>query len=150
MAETEQTQGARAGVILLDVVTPEGAAVKTEVDQVEAPSVDGEFGVLPGHLPLLAALKAGPVKYRSAGKSFVLAVGPGFAEVSPDRMTILTDRCVDPKDIDLAAVRTQYESAQRAVDAYAGAAEGPEFDELARAAQWFQAQLDAAKESGRA
>ena len=96
----------RGGVLRLDVVTPAGVAVRKDVDTVEAPSVDGEFGVLPGHLPLLAALKAGVVRYRSEGKTFVLAVGAGFAEAGADLMTILTDRCLEAKDIDVAKART--------------------------------------------
>lgn len=139
----------RSGVLRLDVVTPAGVAVRKDVDQVEAPSVDGEFGVLPGHLPLLAALRAGVVRYRSEGKTFVLAVGAGFAEAGGDAMTILTDRCLDAKDVDLAKTRTDLDAASKKLDAFAGAQEGAEFEELSRSAQWFQAQLDAARESGR-
>ncbi|MBK6536108.1 MAG: ATP synthase F1 subunit epsilon [Deltaproteobacteria bacterium] len=139
----------RSGVLRLDVVTPAGVAVRKDVDQVEAPSVDGEFGVLPGHLPLLAALRAGVVRYRSEGKTFVLAVGAGFAEAGGDAMTILTDRCLDAKDVDLAKTRSDLDAASKKLDAFAGAQEGAEFEELSRSAQWFQAQLDAARESGR-
>lgn len=139
----------RSGVLRLDVVTPAGVAVRKDVDQVEAPSVDGEFGVLPGHLPLLAALRAGVVRYRSEGKTFVLAVGAGFAEAGGDAMTILTDRCLDAKDVDLAKARADLDAASKKLDAFSGAMEGAEFDELTRSAQWFQAQLDAARESGR-
>ena len=148
--DTELATGPlRSGVLRLDVVTPAGVAVRKDVDQVEAPSVDGEFGVLPGHLPLLAALKAGVVRFRSEGKTFVLAVGAGFAEAGGDAMTILTDRCLDAKDIDLAKARADLETATRKLDRFSGAQEGPEFDELNRSAQWFQAQLDAAREAGR-
>lgn len=139
----------RGGVLRLDVVTPSGVAVRKDVDTVEAPSVDGEFGVLPGHLPLLAALKAGVVRYRSEGKTFVLAVGAGFAEAGADLMTILTDRCVEAKDIDLAKARTELDAATKKLEAFNGPQEGAEFEELTRSAQWFQAQLDAARESGR-
>jgi F-type H+-transporting ATPase subunit epsilon len=139
----------RAGVIRLEVVTPLGAAVRADVDQVEAPSVAGEFGVLPGHLPLLAALKAGVVRYRSAGKTSVLAVGPGFAEAGPDRVTILTDRCMDAGDVNAASIKTDAESALRKVEGFTGAADSPEAEELRRAWQWLQAQSDAAKEAGR-
>ena len=143
------TRPLRSGVLRLDVVTPAGVAVRKDVDQVEAPSVDGEFGVLPGHLPLLAALRAGVVRYRSEGKTFVLAVGAGFAEAGGDAMTILTDRCLDAKDVDLAKTRSDLDAASKKLDAFTGAQEGAEFEELSRSAQWFQAQLDAARESGR-
>lgn len=148
--DTDLTTGPlRSGVLRLDVVTPAGVAVRKDVDQVEAPSVDGEFGVLPGHLPLLAALRAGVVRYRSEGKTFVLAVGAGFAEAGGDAMTILTDRCLDAKDIDLAKTRSDLDAASKKLDAFAGAQEGAEFEELSRSVQWFQAQLEAARESGR-
>ncbi|MFO0627796.1 MAG: ATP synthase F1 subunit epsilon [Polyangiales bacterium] len=147
--ENELAVASRAGTIRLEVVTPEGAAIRVDVDQVEAPSVNGEFGVLPGHLPLLAAMRPGVVRYRSAGKTLAAAVGAGFAEAGPDRMAILTDRCVDGKDVDVADVRAQLESASRKVDAWGDAAEGPAFEELSRAVQWYQAQLDAARELGR-
>jgi F-type H+-transporting ATPase subunit epsilon len=148
--ENELATLSRAGIIRLEVVTPEGPAIRVDVDQVEAPSVNGEFGVLPGHLPLLAAMRPGVVRYRSAGKTLAAAVGAGFAEAGADRMAILTDRCVDGKDVDIAAARTQLEAAARKVDAWTDVAEGAEFEELSRAVAWFQAQLDAAREVGRA
>lgn len=140
----------RAGALRLEVVTPVGAAVRADVDTVEAPSVDGEFGVLPGHLPLLAALRAGVVRYRSAGKTSVLAVGPGFAEAGPERVTILTDRCVEAQDVNLATIKSEVETAQKKLDAFTGAADSAEAEQLRHAWQWVQAQLDAAKEAGRA
>jgi len=148
--DQELAPTSRAGVLRLEVVTPEGPAVRTEADQVEAPSVDGEFGVLPGHLPLLAALRAGVVRYRAAGKTFTLAVGPGFAEVGPLSMSILTDRCIDAKDIDAAQTRTRLEGAQRQLDAAPTGSETPERIDAQRAVDWLQAQLDAAREVGRA
>lgn len=148
--ENELATTSRGGIVRLEVVTPEGAAIRVDVDQVEAPSVNGEFGVLPGHLPLLAAMRPGVVRYRSAGKTLAAAVGPGFAEAGADRMAILTDRCIDGKDVDVAEVRAQLEAATRKVEAWGEAAEGPAYDELTHSVQWFQAQLDAARELGRA
>ncbi len=54
--------------IQLEIVTPRGRALTASVDEVTAPSVNGEFGVLPGHLPLLAALRTGIVSYRQGGR----------------------------------------------------------------------------------
>lgn len=148
--ENELAIASRAGIIRLEVVTPEGAAVRADVDQVEAPSVNGEFGVLPGHLPLLAAMRPGIVRYRSAGKTLTVAVGAGFAEAGADRMSILTDRCIDGKDVDVAGTRAQLDAATRKVEGWSEAAEGPEFEELSGNVLWLQAQLDAAREIGRA
>lgn len=149
MADNELATIPRGSVIRLEVVTPTGPAVRTDVDQVEAPSVNGEFGVLPGHLPLLAALRAGVVRYRSAGKTFVLAVGTGFAEAGPDKMSILTDRCVESQDVNIAEARASLDAAQKKLDAYQGDTGTREHDELAQSVDWYQALLDAAKEAGR-
>jgi F-type H+-transporting ATPase subunit epsilon len=137
-----------ATTISLEVVTPTGPVVKVSVDQVEAPSVHGEFGVLPGHLPLLAALEAGVVRYRTAGKVVALAVGPGFAEAGPDRVTVLTDSAVDGSEVDLATVRAERDEVLSKLGAVSADA-GNEYDELLRRRKWLDAQLDAARESGR-
>lgn len=155
MAEDEQTratantENSRSGVIRLEVVTPTGTALSTEVDQVEAPSVEGEFGVLPGHLPLLAALRAGVVRYRRAGKTYALAVGPGFAEAGPGSMSILTDRCVDADSVVISEAKGSLEEASRRLDAYAGPISATEHEELERTVEWWQAQVDAVVEVGR-
>ena len=81
--------------IALEIVTPKGRALTASVDEVTAPSVQGEFGVLPGHLPLLAALRTGIITYRDGNESKRCAVGPGFAEAGPDRLVVLTDEYAD-------------------------------------------------------
>ncbi|MCZ7679957.1 MAG: hypothetical protein M5U28_14820 [Sandaracinaceae bacterium] len=72
MADTE--------LLSLEIATPVGLALSTECESIAAPSVEGEFGVFAGHLPLLAALRAGVIKYRVDGKDLLAAVGPGFVE----------------------------------------------------------------------
>jgi F-type H+-transporting ATPase subunit epsilon len=94
-----------ADKIELEIVTPKGTALKVSVDEVTAPSVKGEFGVLPGHLPLLAALQTGLVTYRNGNESKKCAVGTGFAEAGPDKLTILTDRFIEREQIDPVLVR---------------------------------------------
>ncbi|PIE05290.1 MAG: H(+)-transporting ATPase, partial [Sorangium cellulosum] len=90
-----------AGKIRLEVVTPEGTALNELVDELTSPSVKGQFGVLPGHLPLLAALRTGIISYRSGGKNVTCAVGPGFVEVADDHAILLTDRFSDKDAIDV-------------------------------------------------
>lgn len=145
MATNELATASRSGLLTLSVVTPTGSAVSAETDQIEAPSVRGEFGVLPGHRPLLAALRAGVVRYRTAGKTHALAVGPGFAEVSPESVTVLTDRCVESTSVDAAAARVALDAAQKRMDALQGPLEGTEFEELQREVEWQTALLDAAR-----
>ena len=94
-----------ADKIALEIVTPKGRALSASVDEVTAPSVQGEFGVLPGHLPLLAALRAGIVAYRDGGETRRCAVGQGFAEVGPDRVVVLTAEYTERDAIDPVLVR---------------------------------------------
>jgi F-type H+-transporting ATPase subunit epsilon len=96
-----------ADKIDLEIVTPKGRALSASVDEVTAPSVQGEFGVLPGHLPLLAALRTGIVTYRQGAETTKCAVGGGFAEAGPDKMVILTDEYTDRERIDPVIVRKE-------------------------------------------
>jgi F-type H+-transporting ATPase subunit epsilon len=91
--------------IQLEIVTPKGRALSASVDEVTAPSVNGEFGVLPGHLPLLAALRTGLVTYRQGNETTRVAVGAGFAEAGPDKLVILTDEYAERSQIDPVIVR---------------------------------------------
>jgi F-type H+-transporting ATPase subunit epsilon len=96
-----------ADKIQLEIVTPNGAALSASVDEVTAPSVSGEFGVLPGHLPLLAALRTGLVTYRQGTQTKRCAVGAGFAEAGPDKLVILTDEYTERERIDPVLVRRE-------------------------------------------
>jgi F-type H+-transporting ATPase subunit epsilon len=93
--------------IQLEIVTPRGRALAAAVDEVTAPSVEGEFGVLPGHLPLLAALRTGIVKYRVGSETKECAVGTGFAEAGPDKLVILTNEYTERAQIDPVLVRKE-------------------------------------------
>lgn len=99
--------------IALEIVTPRGRALAVEVDEVTAPSVQGEFGVLPGHLPLLAALRTGIVSYKEGGETKRCAVGPGFAEAGPDKLVILTDEYTDREKVDPVVVRKDLAEVQQ-------------------------------------
>jgi len=70
------------------------------VDEVVAPGADGYFGVLPGHTPLLALLQVGMLWYRKGQEKFYLAIAFGFAEVLPDRVTILAQIAETAEEID--------------------------------------------------
>ena len=73
----------------LQIVTPERLLVHERVEEVEIPGAEGYFGVLPGHTPLLASLAVGELWYRKGQERFYLSIAFGFAEVLPDRVTIL-------------------------------------------------------------
>src|SRR5579864_3002525 len=102
-----------ADKIDLEIVTPHGRALAASVDEVTAPSVSGEFGVLPGHLPLLAALRTGLVTYRQGAETKRCAVGAGFAEAGPDKLVILTDEYTERDRIDPVVVRKDLAEIER-------------------------------------
>jgi len=127
----------------LDVVTPTGSVLSAKVDSVQAPSVEGEFGVLPNHLPLLAALKCGLLVWEVAGKRKVAAIGPGFVEGGPDKVLLLTDVFAAPEDIKPDEVRQELASAEEALKAFDELYEGPDYNELQREVDWAHARLEA-------
>jgi F-type H+-transporting ATPase subunit epsilon len=85
----------------LQIVTPERMLVHEQVDEVEIPGVEGYFGVLPGHTPLLAALSVGELWYRKGQEKTYLSIAYGFAEVLPDRVTILAQLAERAEEIDI-------------------------------------------------
>jgi F-type H+-transporting ATPase subunit epsilon len=85
----------------LQIVTPDHPIVQEQVDEVEIPGSEGYFGVLPGHTPLLASLAVGELWYRKGQEKFYLSLAFGFAEVLPDRVTILARLAERAEDIDV-------------------------------------------------
>jgi F-type H+-transporting ATPase subunit epsilon len=85
----------------LQIVTPDRLLVEERVDEVEIPGAAGYFGVLPGHTPLLAALAVGELWYRKGQEKTYLSIAYGFAEVLPDRVTILARLAERVEDIDV-------------------------------------------------
>ena len=135
MATAEQLQ--------LDVVTPVGSVLSARVDSVQAPSVEGEFGVLPNHLPLLAALKSGLLVWEVGGERNIAAIGPGFVEGGPDKVLLLTDLFAMPDKINPDEVRQELAKAEEALKAFGELYEGPEYNELQRDVDWAHARLNA-------
>src|SRR3954466_1168467 len=85
----------------LEIVTPDRALLAEEVDEVVLPGSEGEFGVLPGHTPLLSSLKIGELWYRQGQEKHYLAIAFGFVEVLPDRVTVLADVGERAQEIDV-------------------------------------------------
>lgn len=94
------------------LVTPERELVSTRVDQVTAPSVMGEVGILPDHLPLLAALRAGPVGLFRGGRADYYSVSGGFLEVHDNIVTILADSAESARELDTRRSRHALEDAR--------------------------------------
>lgn len=133
-------------LLTLEVATPLGLVLRTEAESVAAPSVEGEFGVFAGHLPLLAALRPGVLKYRVAGKDHVAAVGAGFVEAGPEKVLLLCDVFALPRDIDTAAVQGELSEAEKELSGYGERYEGTRYEELQRHIDWCNARLQAKSE----
>ena len=86
----------------LQLTSPDRSLVSEPVDEVEIPGADGYFGVLPGHTPLLATLQVGQLWYRQGQEKHYLSLAFGFAEVQPDRVTILAQIAEKADEIDIA------------------------------------------------
>jgi F-type H+-transporting ATPase subunit epsilon len=98
----------------LAVVAPDRSVVEETVTSVIAPGSEGYFGVLAGHSPLIAALKPGLVEYvDSRGVKHYVYVGGGFAEVAPDRVTVLADEAARATDIEVTRAELDLENARR-------------------------------------
>ena len=101
--------------LTLEVVTPERLLVSEQVDEVQLPGAEGYFGVLPGHTPLLATLQVGELWYRVGQDKRYLAVAFGFAEVLPDRVTVLAQLAERPEDIDVPRAEAARKRAEERV-----------------------------------
>ena len=101
---------------LLEVVTPEKLLLSQEVDEVIAPGVEGEFGVLPGHTYFISGLKIGELRYRLADKMEFMSVLWGYAEVTPTRVTILAEIAEKAEDIDVDRALAAVEKAQKRLE----------------------------------
>lgn len=91
-----------ANKLALDIVTIERKVWEDDgLDMVLLPGVDGELGILPSHAPLLTALKPGVIVIRKDGQDELFAVGGGFADVRPNKVTVLADTAEHSEEIDL-------------------------------------------------
>src|ERR1700678_3072245 len=102
-----------ADTFQLEIVTPEKIVVDTVVEEVQIPGRNGYLGVLPGHAPLITELAVGEITYRSQSKEEHLAVAWGFAEVLPDKVTILAESAERPSEIDVERARKSKERAEQ-------------------------------------
>jgi F-type H+-transporting ATPase subunit epsilon len=111
----------------VDIVTPQKLVYSGRATEVRAPGWEGEFDVLPGHASLLALMHGGILTLETAEGSKRFVVGRGFAEAGPDRVTILTDRCLTKEQVDRA------EAEKLRIEAQGELALGNAHDELATA-----------------
>jgi F-type H+-transporting ATPase subunit epsilon len=101
----------------LEVVTPDRLVLSTEADVVVCPGVEGQFGVLAGHIPFLSALEIGEMYYRKGGQTEYLAVSGGFAEVTGTKVTIVAESAEKGREIDIERAKRAQERAEKRITA---------------------------------
>jgi F-type H+-transporting ATPase subunit epsilon len=121
-----------------------GVKVKTSVDSVQVPGIEGELGILPEHLPLLSALKPGVMRYVEKGKAYRVAVDRGYVEVGPDRVILLTEGFANDTLVEVSKVEKELAQAEEQLKNFTSLCEGTEYDELQRAIAWARARLEIA------
>jgi F-type H+-transporting ATPase subunit epsilon len=112
----------------LEIVTPEKKIFSDTVGNVYLPGADGELGILDGHAALVTALQPGELRYEKDGKTQVLAVGTGFAEVTEHKVNVLTDMAMGEEQVDEAKVE---EAMKRAEEQLKGISHDHDAEEVA-------------------
>ena len=102
--------------ILLEVVTPDHLLLSQEVDYVSAPGSEGDFGVLPGHCHFLTTLRIGELQYRIGEKTEFMSVLWGFADVTPQKVTILAEIAEKAEDIDVSRAEEAVKKAEERLE----------------------------------
>ena len=97
----------------LEIVTPDKTVVSSDVEMVICPGVEGEFGVLPQHVPLLSALSVGDLRYRIDGKDAHVFISGGFADVNNNVVNVLAESAEIADDIDTARAQAARERAEK-------------------------------------
>ncbi|HEV8550243.1 MAG TPA: ATP synthase F1 subunit epsilon [Polyangiaceae bacterium] len=131
-----------ADTLALEIVTPEGVKLTESVEIFTAPGVNGEFGVMPRHRPMLAALTAGIVTYTRAGLLESVAIGPGFAELADDKAVILTAHFTTKSEVDPVKVRLELKEVDAELDGWKGDPNQPEYAALVARELWAATQLE--------
>jgi len=102
-----------ADTFQLEIVTPEKKVVDTAAEEVQIPGKNGYLGIMPGHAPLITELAVGEITYRENSTEQKLAVAWGFAEVLPNKVTILAESAERPAEIDTDRARKAKERAEQ-------------------------------------
>jgi len=102
-----------ADTFQLEIVTPEKKVVETAAEEIQIPGKNGYLGILPGHAPLITELSVGEITYRENSTNQRLAVAWGFAEILPDKVTILAETAERPTEVDVARAQKAKERAEQ-------------------------------------
>ena len=104
----------------LEIVTPERLVEKDVVEEIQIPGKNGYLGILPGHAPLISELGVGEITYKADGLAYYVAVAWGFAEVLPDKVTILAETAERAEDIDVERARKAKERSEERLRSASG------------------------------
>lgn len=99
--------------LTLEIVTPEARVYTDTIDSVVIPTVEGEVGILPGHIPLLTQIEHGELRVTKGNETTWLAVSGGFAEVHGDRVHVLAENAITEEKIDEKAVEDALKRAEQ-------------------------------------
>ncbi len=99
--------------LTLEIVTPEAKVYSDTIDSVVIPTVEGEIGVLPGHIPLITQVEDGELRVTKGGASHLLAVSGGFAQIDGDRVRVLAEHAITEEKIDENAVEAALKRAEQ-------------------------------------
>jgi F-type H+-transporting ATPase subunit epsilon len=102
--------------LTLEIVTPDARVYTDTIDTVVIPTVEGEVGILPGHIPLLTQVEHGELRVTKGAETIWLAVSGGFAEVQSDRVHVLAEHAISEEKIDEKAVEAAMARAQKELD----------------------------------
>jgi F-type H+-transporting ATPase subunit epsilon len=102
-----------ADTFQLEIVTPDKMVVKDAAEEMQSPGKNGYLGILPGHAPLISELGVGQISYRNGSETHYLCVAWGFAEVLPDKVTILAETAERGEDVDCARAQKAKERAEK-------------------------------------
>ena len=103
--------------LTLEIVTPEAKVYSDTIDSVVIPTVAGEIGVLPGHIPLLAQIEHGELRVTKGATSQLLAVSGGFAQIDGDTVRVLAEHAITEEKIDENAVEAALKRAEEELKA---------------------------------
>ena len=135
--------------VLFELVTPEELLVSTDVDMVVVPGTEGNFGVLPGHAPLISTIRPGTVDlYEGSTITERIFVVGGIAEVTPERCTVLADEAMTPDSLDRAALDAELQVIDGNLPTlreHVARAAGTEYDRLAAELRHLERQASVAR-----
>jgi F-type H+-transporting ATPase subunit epsilon len=102
--------------LTLEIVTPDARVYSDTIDNVVIPTVEGEVGILPGHIPLLTQVEHGELRVTKGTETLLLAVSGGFVEIEGDRVHVLAEHAISEEKIDEKAVEEALKRAERELE----------------------------------